>query len=66
MAAGSMVSLLGYTPEHLACSHGQENSRDNPVIDTPQGVVNAIFDYYEHKRFEPSEKEKLLELQAHS
>jgi hypothetical protein len=34
------------------------------VIDTPQDVVNAIFDYYEHKSFEPSEKEreKLLEL----
>ncbi len=32
------------------------------VIDTPQEVVNAIFDYYEHKGFEPSEQEKLLEL----
>jgi predicted Rossmann-fold nucleotide-binding protein len=32
------------------------------VIDTPQEVVNSIFDYYQHKRFEPSEQEKLLEL----
>jgi uncharacterized protein (TIGR00730 family) len=34
------------------------------VMDTPREVVNAIFDYYEHKSFEPSaqEKEKLLEL----
>ncbi len=34
------------------------------VIDQPQEVVDAIFDYYEHKSFEPSEQEqeKLLEL----
>ena len=34
------------------------------VIDTPEDVVNAIFDYYEHKGFEPSEqeREKLLDL----
>jgi uncharacterized protein (TIGR00730 family) len=34
------------------------------VLDDPQDVVNAIFDYYENKSFEPSEKEqeKLLEL----
>lgn len=34
------------------------------LLDDPQDVVNAIFDYYEHKSFEPSEKEqeKLLEL----
>ena len=34
------------------------------LLDDPQDVVNAIFDYYENKSFEPSEKEqeKLLEL----
>jgi uncharacterized protein (TIGR00730 family) len=34
------------------------------VLDKPQEVVDAIFDYYEHKSFEPTEKEqqKLLEL----
>jgi len=34
------------------------------VLDTPREVVDAIFDYYEHKSFEPSEQEqeKLLEL----
>ncbi len=34
------------------------------LLDKPQDVVNAIFDYYENKSFEPSEKEqeKLLEL----
>ena len=34
------------------------------IIDTPEDVVNAIFDYYEHKGFEPSEqeREKLLDL----
>lgn len=34
------------------------------IIDEPQQVVDAIFDYYEHKSFEPSEQEqeKLLEL----
>jgi uncharacterized protein (TIGR00730 family) len=34
------------------------------VLDEPQAVVDAIFDYYEHKSFEPSEQEqaKLLEL----
>jgi uncharacterized protein (TIGR00730 family) len=34
------------------------------VIDSPKEVVDAIFDYYEHKSFEPSEQEqeKLLEL----
>ena len=34
------------------------------VKDEPAAVVNAIFDYYEHKGFEPSEQEqqKLLEL----
>ncbi len=34
------------------------------VLDKPQEVVDAIFDYYEHISFEPSEqeKEKLLEL----
>ncbi len=34
------------------------------VIDSPKAVVDAIFDYYEHKSFEPSEQEqeKLLEL----
>jgi uncharacterized protein (TIGR00730 family) len=34
------------------------------VVDDPQDVVNAIFDYYEYKSFEPSDKEqeKLLEL----
>ncbi|MEZ5541127.1 MAG: TIGR00730 family Rossman fold protein [Pseudomonadota bacterium] len=34
------------------------------VIDEPEDVVNAIFDYYEHKGFEPSEqeREKLLDL----
>jgi len=34
------------------------------ILDKPQEVVDAIFDYYEHKSFEPSEqeREKLLEL----
>jgi uncharacterized protein (TIGR00730 family) len=34
------------------------------IIDNPREVVDAIFDYYEHKSFEPSEQEqeKLLEL----
>ena len=34
------------------------------VLDKPQEVVDAIFDYYEHISFEPTEKEqqKLLEL----
>jgi predicted Rossmann-fold nucleotide-binding protein len=34
------------------------------IIDSPREVVDAIFDYYEHKSFEPSEQEqeKLLEL----
>ena len=34
------------------------------IKDEPKDVVNAIFDYYEHKSFEPSEQEqeKLLEL----
>ena len=34
------------------------------VLDKPREVVDAIFDYYEHKSFEPTEKEqqKLLEL----
>jgi len=34
------------------------------VLDDPQEIVDAIFDYYEHKSFEPSaqEQEKLLEL----
>jgi len=34
------------------------------ILDDPQEVVDAIFDYYEHKSFEPSEQEqeKLLEL----
>ena len=34
------------------------------IKDEPGDVVNAIFDYYEHKSFEPSEQEqeKLLEL----
>ena len=34
------------------------------VFDTPQEVINAIFDYYEHTGFEPSvhEQDKLLEL----
>jgi len=34
------------------------------VLDKPQEVVDAIFDYYEHISFEPSqqEQEKLLEL----
>ncbi|MGB5306700.1 MAG: TIGR00730 family Rossman fold protein [Gammaproteobacteria bacterium] len=34
------------------------------VVDEAQAVVDAIFDYYEHKSFEPSEKDrqKLLEL----
>ena len=34
------------------------------VRDEPRAVVDAIFDYYEHKSFEPSaqEQEKLLEL----
>ena len=34
------------------------------VIDEPQGVVDAIFDYYEKRGFEPShaEKEILLNL----
>jgi hypothetical protein len=36
------------------------------VIDSPGEVVDAIFDYDEHRSFEPSEQEqeKLLELQA--
>ena len=34
------------------------------VLDTPEDVVNAIFDYYEHISFEPTEQEqeKLMEL----
>ena len=34
------------------------------ILNDPQEVVDAIFDYYEHKSFEPSaqEQEKLLEL----
>jgi uncharacterized protein (TIGR00730 family) len=34
------------------------------IMDEPQEVADAIFDYYEHKSFEPSEQEqeKLLEL----
>jgi uncharacterized protein (TIGR00730 family) len=34
------------------------------IRDEPRAVVDAIFDYYEHKSFEPSakEQEKLLEL----
>jgi hypothetical protein len=34
------------------------------VKDAPRAVVDAIFDYHEHKSFEPSaqEQEKLLEL----
>jgi uncharacterized protein (TIGR00730 family) len=34
------------------------------VVDRPEEVVNAIFDYYEHISFEPSarEQEKLMEL----
>jgi uncharacterized protein (TIGR00730 family) len=34
------------------------------ILDKPQEVVDAIFDYYEHISFEPSEQEqeKLLEL----
>lgn len=34
------------------------------VLDNPEDVVNAIFDYYEHISFEPSEQEqeKLMEL----
>ncbi|HBS27616.1 MAG TPA: TIGR00730 family Rossman fold protein, partial [Gammaproteobacteria bacterium] len=34
------------------------------VLDTPEEVVNAIFDFYESRGFEPTsqEHEKLLEL----
>jgi hypothetical protein len=34
------------------------------VLDKPEDVVNAIFDYYEHISFEPTEQEqeKLMEL----
>ena len=34
------------------------------ILNDPQEVVDAIFDYYENKSFEPSaqEQEKLLEL----
>ena len=34
------------------------------VVDDPKGVVNAIFDYYEARGFEPTaeEREKLMEL----
>jgi hypothetical protein len=28
------------------------------VIDEPQGVVDAIFDYYEKRGFEPSQAEQ--------
>jgi len=28
------------------------------VIDEPQGVVDAIFDYYEQRGFQPSEAER--------
>ena len=38
------------------------------ILNDPKEVVDAIFDYYEHKSFEPYEREqeKLLELQEYT
>jgi uncharacterized protein (TIGR00730 family) len=58
--------LLGWFREHLV-AEGMIDPRDVgllQVIDEPQGVVDAIFAYYEKRGFEPSpaEREVLLNL----
>jgi hypothetical protein len=58
--------LLDWFKETL-CPEGTINPEDLDLVricDEPQDVVNAIFDHYESRGFEPSSKEKeiLLEL----
>jgi hypothetical protein len=58
--------LLDWFKETL-CPEGTINPEDLDLLricDEPQDVVNAIFDHYESRGFEPSSKEKeiLLEL----
>ncbi len=53
--------------EHTVAKEGMINATDlelYKVLDHPQEVVDAIFDYYEHRGFEPSraEREILLDL----
>ncbi|MCC5859881.1 MAG: TIGR00730 family Rossman fold protein [Ectothiorhodospiraceae bacterium] len=58
--------LLGWFQDHLV-AEGMIDEKDLDlfkVVDRPEDAVNAIFDHYEHRGFEPSawEREILLDL----
>jgi uncharacterized protein (TIGR00730 family) len=66
VVSGFWTGLLDWF-KHTLVTEGTISAEDLDlfkVLDKPQEVVDAIFDYYEHISFEPSqqEQEKLLEL----